>query len=275
MPTVMSALAQARARGIARLDAQVMLARLLGCTRTRLIAYDQTVLDAAVAAGWRSWLERRAAGEPLAYLLGEKEFRGLMLELTAEVLVPRPETELLVDWADELLSAAPLAGKAVEVVDLGTGSGAIALAVKQAQPQSRVVASDISESAIAVARRNAGRLGLTVEFVRASWWQGLADRRFDLVLSNPPYIDAADPALSALSHEPHAALTPGIDGLAAIAEVIAGAPAHLHRGGWLIVEHGWDQGERARARLRQAGFAQVTTRRDLAGHERATGARWA
>ena len=274
-PTVASALIQARARGIARLDAQVMLARLLGCTRTRLIAHDKTVLDAAVAADWRSWLDRRAAGVPLAYLLGEKEFRGLLLEVTPDVLVPRPETELLVDWADEVLSAPSLAGIAASVADLGTGSGAIALAVKHAHPQSHVVATDSSATAIAVAQRNAVRLALEIEFVLTSWWQGLADRRVDLVLSNPPYIDADDPALPALSHEPRAALTPGSDGMAAITEIIAGAPAHLRRGGWLIVEHGWNQAPRARACLEKAGFVEATTRRDLAGHERATGARLA
>ena len=252
-----------------------MLAQLLGCTRTRLLAHDEIVLDAVVAADWRSWLDRRAAGEPLAYLLGEKEFRGLLLEVTPDVLVPRPETELLVDWADEVLSAPSLAGRAASVADLGTGSGAIALAVKHAHPQSRVVATDSSEAAIAMAQRNAVRLALEVEFVLASWWRGLADRCFDLVLSNPPYIDADDPALPALSHEPRAALTPGSDGMAAIAEITAGAPAHLRRGGWLIVEHGRDQAVRARACLENAGFIDVTTRRDLAGHERATGARLA
>lgn len=275
MPSVAAALQRARARDIARLDAQVMLARLMGTTRTWLIANDTARLDARVADAWPRWLDRRAAGEPLAYLLGEKEFRGITLEVTPEVLVPRPETELLVDWADEILAASISGRPAAEVIDLGTGSGAIALAVKQGHPRSRVVATDSSLAALAVARRNAARLALSVQFVHSSWWHGLAARRFDLALSNPPYIDTDDPALDALGHEPRAALTPGADGLAAITEIVAEAPAHLHRGGWLIVEHGFDQADAVRTCFDGAGFVTAITRRDLAGHERATGAKLA
>ena len=271
-PTVATALAQARCSSVDRLDAQVMLARLLGRARTWLIANDQAELEPAASAAWLRWLERRASGEPLAYLLGEKEFRGLMLEVTPDVLVPRPETELLVDWADELLSVSSGPRRSALVADLGTGSGAIALAVKQAHREARVVATDISPAALAVARRNAAKLSLPLEFVQASWWQGLEGRRFDLVLSNPPYIAADDPALLALGHEPRAALTSGGEGLAAIAEIVAGAPRHLRRGARLLVEHGFDQAARVRACFTAAGFVQVTTRRDLAGHERATGA---
>jgi release factor glutamine methyltransferase len=267
--SVAVALAIARARGIARLDAQLMLAHLMAATRSWLIAHDDARLDPKVAARWAQWLKRRAAGEPLAYLLGEKEFRGLMLEVTPAVLVPRPETELLVDWADTLLRDGT--GRQA-VVDLGTGSGAIALAVKHEHPHARVLATDTSAAALAVARGNAGRLSLELEFVETSWWQGLDGRRFDLALANPPYVAETDPALQALRHEPIAALTPGGDGLVAIATIIAAAPDHLSANGWLLLEHGFDQGESVRRLLTRAGLANVETRRDLAGLARVTGA---
>jgi release factor glutamine methyltransferase len=268
--TVAEALAQARVRGVAMLDARLMLGRLLGRTPTQLIAGDDARLGAEAAARWAEWLSRRAGGEPLAYLLGEKEFHGLLLEVSADVLVPRPETELLVDWALELV-AGPRRRPAV--LDLGTGSGAIALAVKHARPAATVTATDASPAALAVARRNARRLGLAVEFVAASWWQGLAGRSFDLVLANPPYVRDGDPALEALGHEPRQALTPGGDGLAALREIAGAAPAHLEAGGWLLLEHGHDQAEAVAALLRRAGLEAVETRRDLAGHPRATGGR--
>jgi release factor glutamine methyltransferase len=267
---VAAALAQARARGIALLDARLMLARLMAASRTWLIGHDEAFLEADVASHWRAWLERRAGGEPLAYLLGQKEFRGLLLDVTPAVLIPRPETELLIDWADALLGDS---GSRKSVVDLGTGSGAIALAIKQAHPNTRVVATDTSPAALAVAQGNAERLSLSVEFIEASWWQGLEGRRFDLVLANPPYVREDDPALDALGHEPRAALTPGGDGFGALAAIIAGAAGHLNAKGWLVLEHGFDQAEPVRALLRQAGFEDIETRRDLAGHARATGAR--
>ncbi len=247
-----------------------MLARLMGTTRTTLIAHDEALLASAAAPQWSDWLERRAGGEPLAYLLGEKEFHGLMLEVSPDVLIPRPETELLVEWADQLLGAD--ASKR-DVVDLGTGSGAIALAVKSAHPRARVSATDSSRSALAVARRNAGRLALAVEFIEASWWQGMKGRRFDIALANPPYVAADDAALDALRHEPRSALTPGGDGLAAIAAIVGGAPDHLQAGGWLILEHGFGQAKQVGALLHDSGFENVETRRDLAGHARATGGR--
>ncbi len=197
--TVAQALDQARGRDVAMLDARLMLGRLLGRSPTWLIAHDDERLGAATAR-WAEWLARRAGGEPLAYLLGEKEFHGLLLEVTPEVLVPRPETELLVDWAVELLEgSAPPAS----LIDLGTGSGAIALAVKQARPGAAVTATDASAAALGVARRNARRLALEVDFVEASWWQGLDGRRFTVAAANPPYIREGDPALAALRHEPH------------------------------------------------------------------------
>jgi len=277
--TVAAALAEARGRGVASLDAQLLLARLLATTRTRLIAHDERALTPAESGQWQDALARRLAGEPIAYLLGEKEFHGLVLEVDRSVLVPRPETELVVDWASEAIAA--LTSKrslsadtaAIRVVDLGTGSGAIALALKTAHPQSEVIATDVSAAALAVARRNAGRLALAVEFVEASWWQGLEGGRFDVAIANPPYIAADDPHLAALRHEPALALTPGDDGLAALRAIVAGAGTALVPGGWLLLEHGHDQAAAVRQLLADAGFGDVETRRDLAGQERATGGR--
>jgi len=268
--TIAQALDQARSRGVAMLDARLMLGRLLGRTPTQLIAHDDERLGAQAAAPWADWLTRRAGGEPLAYLLGEKEFRGLMLEVTPEVLVPRPETELLVDWAVELLrSRQPPAA----LIDLGTGSGAIALAVKQACPGATVTATDASAAALCVARRNARQLALEVDFLETSWWPGLEGRQFSIAIANPPYIRDGDAALAALRHEPRTALTPGGDGLAALREIVAGAPAHLAPGGWLLLEHGFDQAGDVRALVVGAGLEAVETRFDLAGHPRASGGR--
>jgi release factor glutamine methyltransferase len=277
--TVAAALAEARPRGVDRLDAHLMLAAILGVGRSALIAHDERPLPVEAERRWAEWLARRAAGEPLAYLLGTKEFHGLELEMNADVLVPRPETELLVDWALEAIAAVPCVGstegerRAASVLDLGTGSGAIALALKQRRPSLAVSASDVSAGALAVARRNATRLGLAIELVESSWWQALARRRFDLVVANPPYIAADDPHLAALRHEPRSALTSGGDGLDAIRAIVGDARAHLHPGGWLLVEHGFDQGRAVRALFEAAGLADVETRTDLAGHERASGGR--
>ena len=268
--TVAQALDQARAREVAVLDARLMLGRLLGRTPTQLIAHDDERLGPEAAGRWADWLARRAGGEPLAYLLGEKEFHGLMLEVTPDVLVPRPETELLVDWAVELLAGSD---PPAALIDLGTGSGAIALAVKRAHPRAAVTATDASAAALGVARRNARRLALEVDFLETSWWQGLDGRRFSIAAANPPYIRDGDAALAALRHEPRTALTPGGDGLAALREIVAGAPAHLAPGGWLLLEHGFDQAAEVRALLGEAGLEAVETRPDLAGHPRATGGR--
>jgi release factor glutamine methyltransferase len=279
--TVATALADARRRGVASLDAQLLLARLLATTRTRLIAHDERVLTLAESARWQEWVERRLGDEPIAYLLGEKEFHGLALEIDRSVLVPRPETELLVDWACEAVSVldsgrspgGPVPPVPIRVVDLGTGSGAIALALKRAHPHCQVTGTDVSAAALALARRNAERLGLAIELREASWWHGLAGRRFDLAVANPPYIAADDPHLAMLRHEPEVALTPGGDGLGALRAIVAGASAPLVPGGWLLLEHGFDQAAAVREMLAGAGFGQVETRRDLAGHERATGGR--
>lgn len=269
--TVASLLARARGLGLDRLDAQLLVAHALQRPRAWLIAHDTDVLPAQDAARGLALLARRAAGEPVAYLVGEKEFHGLMLRVTPDVLIPRPDTETLVDWALERLRELP---PAAAVADLGTGSGAIALAIRHARPQARVCAVDASEAALAVARANGQRLGLDVEWLAGSWWAPLAGRRFDLVVSNPPYIAEGDAHLPALAHEPRQALTAGPDGLADLHRLIDGAPAHLHPGGWLLLEHGWDQAEAVRTRLRAAGWADVSTRADLAGRDRCTGGRW-
>ena len=265
------ALAAARGQGLDRLDAQLLLARVLQRPREWLIAHDDAPLSAGQQQRFAADCARRAAGEPLAYLLGEREFHGLMLQVGPAVLVPRPDTETLVDWALELLADAP--GTAPAMADLGTGSGAIALALKHARPDARVCAVEISPAALAVARANGQRLGLDVQWLAGSWWQPLQGRRFDLVSSNPPYIAAGDPHLPALRHEPLQALSPGGDGLSDLRHIVQAAPLHLQPGGWLLLEHGHDQAEAVRALLLQAGLTQVTTRRDLAGRPRCSGGR--
>jgi release factor glutamine methyltransferase len=272
-PRVADLLAQARAAGVDRLDAQLLLARLLGQPRTWLLAHDDATLAPAQLDAWNRQLARRAAGEPLAYLLGEKEFRGLLLQVDANVLVPRPETEVLVDWAVELLDG-PLRDRSPQrVADLGTGSGAIAIAVSHACPGAQVSATDASAAALGVASANAQRLGMRVSFAAGSWWDAVVGARFDLVLSNPPYVAAGDPHLAALRHEPLAALTSGGDGLDALRHIIDGAPDHLAPGGWLLVEHGYDQANAVHALLRAHGFSAIATRADLAGQPRCTGGR--
>ena len=270
MTSVAQALRQARTRGIASLDAQLLLARVLATTRTGLIANDDRFLSIDETERWSDWLDRRAAGEPVAYLLGEKEFYGLMLAVQSGVLVPRPETELLVAWAADLLDQRP---ERSTVVDLGTGSGAIALALKRRRPHARVTATDASAVALEVARSNAARLRLEIELLAGSWWHAVAARRFDLVVANPPYVAAGDAHLDALRYEPLEALVSGADGLAALTTIAASAVDHLEADGWLLLEHGFDQGAVVRALLVAAGLGDVGTRRDLAGQDRVTGGR--
>ena len=288
-PTVAAALRRARSLGVDRLDAQLLLARALGRPRTWLLAHDDEVPTADQAARFDADLARRADGVPLAYLLGEKEFRGLLLCVTPDVLVPRPDTETLADWAVEALAAldATAGGGAVgagtgrreplRIVDLGTGSGAVALALAQtcaeAGRAAAVCAVDVSAAALEVARDNARRLGLAVEWLRGDWWSALPGRRFDLAVSNPPYVAEGDPHLAALRHEPALALASGADGLDALRTLIGGAGGHLAPGGRLLVEHGHGQAAAVRALLRDAGFAGIETRRDLAGNARCSGGR--
>jgi len=251
----------------AALDAALLLAHVLGLSRAALAARPELELTAAQAVRLGRLAVRRAAGEPLAYLTGRREFWSLDLDVTPDVLVPRPETELLVEWALEILSGKP--GPAV--LDLGTGSGAIALAIAHERPDARVTAIDISEPALAVARGNAGRLALAnLQFVAGDWFQPVATARFDLIASNPPYVAAGDPALAALAHEPRVALVAGDDGLRALEAICAGAGSRLACGGSLLVEHGATQGAQIRAWMAQWGLADIESRHDIAGHERAT-----
>lgn len=273
--TVGAALAAARALGVDRLDAQLLLGHQLQRPRSWLLAHDEDPLSAEVLSRFEADCRRRAAGEPLAYVIGRWTFRGLSLQVSPAVLVPRPETEVLVDWAIELLSGDLATQVAPSVVDLGTGSGAIALAVAAEHPAARMTATDASEAALSVARANAAVLGLAVDWRAGDWWAPLAGRRFDLILSNPPYIASGDPHLEALSHEPAQALSAGPDGLQALERIVADAPAHLAPGGWLLLEHGHDQGAAMRRLLSAAGLAAVSTRSDLAGLARCSAGRLA
>jgi release factor glutamine methyltransferase len=269
-PTVAQALGEARAAGAERLDAQRLLAQVMARPRSWLIAHDDAALSPAQAALFNAGLARLSDGEPLAYVLGEHEFHGLRLQVNAQVLVPRADTEVLVDWALDVLrngSAAP------DVLDMGTGSGAIALALAHACPAARISAIDASPAALHVARDNGARLGLHVEWLPSDWWAALAQRRFDLIVSNPPYIADDDRHLAALRHEPRMALTSGSDGLDALRQIAAGAAAHLHIGGWLLLEHGYDQADAVNALLRTHGLHDVQTRHDLGDRPRCTGGR--
>jgi release factor glutamine methyltransferase len=267
--TIGQALRAAAALGVERLDAQLLLLHALGRAvhdRAWLLAHDG---DALPEAAWRELAQRcarRLAGEPVAYLLGEKEFHGLVLRVDARVLVPRPDTETLVDWALDLLRGC----ETPRVLDLGTGSGAIALALQHARPDAQVDAVDASADALAVARGNARRLGLAVRFAQADWLDGAAGG-YDLIVSNPPYIAAGDPHLPALVHEPASALVSGADGLDDLRRIVRAAPDHLRPGGWLLLEHGHDQAPALRALLAERGLAEVQSRADLAGIERCAG----
>lgn len=269
--TLAQALQAARAAGVDRLDAQWMLAQLVQQPRSWLIAHDDTALDAAQSARYAQWLARRGAGEPLAYLLGQTEFCGLTLQVNPHVLIPRPETELLVDWGLEVLSTSFASTSHPQVVDLGCGSGAIALALRTLHPAAAVTAVDASAAALEVTRCNARRLGLPLTCTQGHWWQAVAGQRFHLALSNPPYVAPDDAHLAALQHEPATALVAHEQGMSDLHQVIDGAPAALHPGGWLLLEHGHDQGAMVRLRLQQAGFREISTRCDLADMERCTG----
>lgn len=267
--TMGQVLAGAQGRGLARIDAQMLLLHALGRSpydRAWLLAHDDEPLPTEALNTFKTSCGRRLAGEPIAYLVGRKAFYGLDLFVTPGVLDPRPDTETLVDWALEI--AAPLT--APRIADLGTGSGAIALALRAQRPDALVTAIDKSPEALEVARHNAAHLGLPIRLRQGDWLQGLSER-FDLIVSNPPYIAEGDPHLPALGHEPRMALTSGADGLEAIRSIIAQAPAHLPPGGWLLLEHGHDQAAVVRALLSAQGFTQVQSRKDLAGIARCSG----
>ena len=260
---------------VARLDAELLLAHVLGATRSALIAHGEQHIGPPQLQRYRALVARRAAGEPLAYLTGEREFWSLPLLVSEAVLIPRPETELVVERVLALLSGPPAPAGAPRIADLGTGSGAIALALARERPQWQLLASDRSEDALAVARENARRLQLhQVEFVAGDWFAPLGTRRFEAIVSNPPYVAAGDPALPALRYEPAAALTAGSSGLEALLHLIARAPDHLCPGAWLVLEHGADQARQVAAALVATGYARVRCHRDLAGHDRVTEAQW-
>ncbi|GAB1386854.1 peptide chain release factor N(5)-glutamine methyltransferase [Melaminivora sp.] len=268
-PELRAALAWAQRLGLARLEAQMLLLHALGRPlhdRAWLIAHDDHPLTAEAAALFPSLCQRRLAGEPMAYLTGRKEFHGLELAIDARVLDPRPDTETLVDWALELLAGT----RAPRIADLGTGSGAIALALARARPDAQLLAIDASAPALALARSNGQRLGLPVQWQQGDWLAGVPGR-FHAIVSNPPYIAADDPHLAALRHEPLSALASGADGLDDIRRILAQAPAHLLPGGWLLLEHGWNQAEAVRQLLQAAGFSAVQSRLDLAGIARCSG----
>ena len=270
--TLAQALAAAANLGLERLDAQLLLLQVLGrpaADRGWLLAHDGDVLDAGQQRQFTLVCGRRAAGEPLAYIAGRKEFFGLELLVDPRVLVPRPDTETLVEWALEVLAATP----SPRVADLGTGSGAIALAIKSRRPDAQVLATDRSREALEVASANAQALGLAVEFRQAEWLGGI-EERFDLIVSNPPYVAEGDPHLGVLSHEPRAALVAGADGLDDLRAIAGQGAARLRPFGCLLVEHGYDQAAAVRELLTNAGFSQVASRRDLGGIERCCGGRW-
>jgi release factor glutamine methyltransferase len=251
-----------------RADAEILLAHVLGRPRSYLVAWPEQPLAPEAWAAFQRLVARRAEGMPVAYLTGTRGFFGLELAVTDAVLIPRPETELLVEAALERLPHGPCA-----LADLGTGSGAIALAIASVRPEARVVAVEASPRALAVARANAERLGLrNVELRQGDWCQGLGDERFDMIVSNPPYIRAGDPHLGQgdVRFEPAMALASGPEGLDAIRAILACAPAHLKSGGWLLFEHGYDQAEAVAGLLQGAGFSAVQTLSDLLGHGRVT-----
>jgi release factor glutamine methyltransferase len=256
----------------ARLDAEVLLASVLNRPRSHLLAWPERVPDPEQQQHYRELVARRAAGEPVAHLIGQREFWSLPVSVTPATLIPRPETETLVACA---LAILPSAARR-QIADLGTGSGAIALALAHERPRCTILATDQSDAAVEVAKANALRLGLNnIEFVIGDWCKALAGRRFDLIVSNPPYIPAADRHLEQgdVRFEPHTALVAGPHGLDALTCIIACAREHLHDHAWLMLEHGFDQADPVQALLQQQGYHSIVRHRDMTGHERVTTAR--
>ncbi len=272
MPDIRSLLTAASTRLGERADAELLLLCLLGRSRSWLIGHTDEVPDLDVQTAYANLVERRASGEPVAYIVGRRGFWSLDLEVTPATLIPRPETELLVELALQRLPR----DAACSVADLGTGSGAIALAIACERPRVRVLASDASAPALAVAQRNALRHGIAnVSFVQGDWAAPLGGQRFDLIVSNPPYIESADPHLGQgdLRFEPVTALAAGVDGLDDIRRIVLDARQHLQPGGWLLLEHGWNQGDAVRGLLQDAGYAEVFTAPDLEQRDRVSGGR--
>jgi release factor glutamine methyltransferase len=270
--TLAEALAAAAGPGLDRLDGQLLLLHALDRgpdQRAWLLVHDTDELQDGVRSNFMRFCERRAAGEPLAYITGHREFFGLDLAVDPRVLVPRPDTETLVEWALEVIRDRPEPC----VIDLGTGSGAIALAIKSQRPDARVTATDVSAGALEVAAANARALEVDIDLRQMAWLAG-TQGRFDLIVSNPPYIAMQDQHLAGLAHEPLSALVAGPDGLDDLRAIIGQAPAHMAASGWLLLEHGHDQAEAVRALLAGAGFRNIDSRRDLAGIARCSGGQW-
>ena len=275
--TTTQAIAHAIAQGLERLDAQLLvlfaLGRLsqggTGAARAWLLSHDTDTLDALSESRFDAALKRRLSGEPFAYITGHQEFFGLDFEVDTRVLVPRPDTEILVQWALALLTKDSQA----HVMDLGTGSGAIALAIKHHRPAVQMQGLDFSEDALYVAKSNAGRLKLEVDFLQGSWLSAV-HQIFDLIVSNPPYVANQDAHLANLYHEPLQALASGSDGLDDLRTITLQARTALTHGGWLLLEHGYDQAQSVRALLTNAGFSSVQSQLDLAGIERCSGGQW-
>ena len=246
-------------------EARLLLAAATGFSEAAVLAFPERTLPPEAEARFDDFTARRRRGEPVAYILGRKEFYGLPLAVNPTVLIPRPETELLVDLA--------LQREFSSVADLGTGSGALALAIKHERPRARVIGVEASLAALEVAKRNAVALGLDVEWRHGRWFAPLDGERFDLIVSNPPYVASGDPHLAELRFEPVSALVSGADGLDAIRELVAAAPAHLADGGWLLLEHGIGQDRAVRDLLERAGLEEARTWPDLAGIPRVSGAR--
>ncbi|GLQ47054.1 release factor glutamine methyltransferase [Dyella lipolytica] len=273
MRDIRDALATATHRLGDRVDAEMLLIHVLDKPRSWLIAHASDELSSELAVAYAALVARRATGEPVAYITGHRGFWSLDLEVTPATLIPRPETELLVELALERLPRETPS----KVADLGTGSGAIALAIARERPAAQVVATDVSVEALAVAQRNADRHRIrNVSFMKGAWFIPLADQRFDMILSNPPYIESADPHLTQgdLRFEPLSALAAGQDGLDDIRRIVGDAKHHLTTRGWLLIEHGWNQGEAVRMLLRNVGFADVFTARDIEQRERVSAGCW-
>ena len=269
-PATLGDCVDAARTALPRPDADVLTAHAVGCPRNTLYAFPERLVSTADTRRLAGFLDRRQGGEPVAYILGEREFWSLTLRVDARVLIPRPETECLVEAAlDHIEDGA-------RVLDLGTGSGAIALAVAAARPDAEVIGVDLDPGCIDVARENAKELGATVQFIQSDWFSALeAGRRFDIILANPPYVADGDPHLARgdLRFEPRRALAGGPDGLTALRYLIGAAPAWLDSGGWLLVEHGHDQQASVLPLFLKSGFEDIATRQDLAGIDRVAGGR--
>ncbi len=274
MSTIAAALEAARNKLPAN-EARLLLGHVLKKSTAWLIAHDDEALDEDALLHFASMVARRAGGEPVAYLMGQREFFGRVFSVSAAVLIPRPETELLVELALAKVGDGDTAAQATRVLDLGTGSGCIAITLALEQAALQVTAIDASAAALAVAKTNAERLGATLRLLRSDWFAALAGEQFDLIVANPPYIAAADSHLAAgdLRHEPAAALASGADGLADLRRIIAEAPPHLAPGGRLLLEHGYDQAEAVYDLLEQAGLIDIEQHQDLAGIVRVSGGR--